>query len=386
MNTGINNISTLDCYFMRKDTVLAKIKVSADNRVKIVQLYRPIPFIDSDYVEEWVWGRISPIFGRKNLEYILKVMGIRSLIAYINISYAISLTDCYWVKPINDSKTWKDINPYTHRISRVLSKLTLGFGQSGVINKSPSAEFRSDGSFDKCWIRSNGVLYLVKASAPKYNEMTGNESYSEVLVGQLAKALGITRYVDYVCENRAVGNNTVVICKCRNFTSENISFAPLESLSRLRYSDIETQYKFMCGCGDGILFLQMLLLDALTFNEDRHTGNYGIIYSPDNPSKYKMAPIFDNNLALFPRVQIRGRDKDEIIRDISFKRPSGDHFELFVEQGRWVIQKYPQFRDTLRKLYGFKFQRVNGLENLSDERLKVMNYMVNLQIRRILGC
>lgn len=55
MNIGISNISILDCYFMRKDTVLAKIKVSADNKVKIVQLYKPIPFIDNDYVEEWVW-------------------------------------------------------------------------------------------------------------------------------------------------------------------------------------------------------------------------------------------------------------------------------------------------------------------------------------------
>ena len=48
-------------------------------------------------------------------------------------------------------------------------------------------------------------------------------------------------------------------------------------------------------------YLQIIYLDSLCFNMDRHTKNYGVLRHPDSGAVISAAPNFDNNIALFSR-------------------------------------------------------------------------------------
>ena len=69
----------------------------------------------------------------------------------------------------------------------------------------------------------------------------------------------------------------------------------------------DKDYGFNC---DGLLklnpellkpYLDMLFMDALVFNVDRHTQNYGLLRSRETGEILSMAPNFDNNMALISR-------------------------------------------------------------------------------------
>ena len=48
-------------------------------------------------------------------------------------------------------------------------------------------------------------------------------------------------------------------------------------------------------------YLDILFMDALVFNVDRHTQNYGLLRSRETGEILSMAPNFDNNMALISR-------------------------------------------------------------------------------------
>ena len=48
-------------------------------------------------------------------------------------------------------------------------------------------------------------------------------------------------------------------------------------------------------------YLDILFMDALVFNVDRHTQNYGLLRSRETGEILSMAPDFDNNMALISR-------------------------------------------------------------------------------------
>ena len=47
--------------------------------------------------------------------------------------------------------------------------------------------------------------------------------------------------------------------------------------------------------------MQIIYMDILCFNMDRHTQNYGVLRDVDTGVILRMAPNYDNNIALFAR-------------------------------------------------------------------------------------
>lgn len=132
----------------------------------------------------------------------------------------------------------------------------------------------------------------------------------------------------------------------------------------------------------------MLLLDSLTLNFDRHTGNYGFLFDTNTLEIKCSAPIFDNNLALIPNTQIRGKSDREILDSIRNFRPRT--FDgTFVEQGRAILKlddrENGDLRQRLMRARDFQFIRDKQLALLSDERLEFLNKLIRHQIKQILG-
>ena len=66
------------------------------------------------------------------------------------------------------------------------------------------------------------------------------------------------------------------------------------------YSDTVETLKKLCpqSVND---YINMLFLDTVTMNPDRHTANFGLIRNADTGEYIALAPLFDHNMALIAR-------------------------------------------------------------------------------------
>ncbi len=89
--------------------------------------------------------------------------------------------------------------------------------------------------------------------------------------------------------------------KCRVFTNEDIGFVPLRKLVSCGIT-LDGMVDFFDDIGCREQFQRMLVLDAITFNVDRHLGNMGVLVDNDIQEILGIAPNFDFNLSMLPYV------------------------------------------------------------------------------------
>ena len=112
----------------------------------------------------------------------------------------------------------------------------------------------------------------------------------------------------------------------------------------------------------------LLLFDAITANQDRHFGNFGLLRD-NNTGKYiGLAPIFDNGESLLSKALTNDFDNDdEFLKLMNSNEYKYSYYNASYEA---LIKEYcnkEQIAD-LRKLLTFKFKRDEKL-NLPNNRL-----------------
>lgn len=157
----------------------------------------------------------------------MKYADIRNESELIKITRLISFNDCFWAKEVGGMTSWSEVSPYTNRLSKLIADVALLNDYRGGNLRSHSPEPATAGNYDKCWRRTSSGVCLVKSVCAKWSEMTGNESFSEVLVNQLEQALRLRSYVRYRCYTKEYNESTCVFTSCKLFTSENVGFVPV---------------------------------------------------------------------------------------------------------------------------------------------------------------
>ncbi len=194
---------------------------------------------------------------------------------FIEETNCISLKDTYWVKRYNSTKTWKSVSPYENPFNEVISDYSfLGLVTGSKITGSP--DFSTDGRFPKCWKRNVNDIYLYKAgtTGPGLGSR-GNEPYSEVYACKIAEKLGIdaVKYTTDFYKGRLVS-------KCKCVTNEKIGLILYRDLHYME----ECNFSKLLQNADSASKEQirdMLLLDYVTCNVDRHYGNIGVFIEND---------------------------------------------------------------------------------------------------------
>ena len=121
----------------------------------------------------WCASRVLTL-DRKYAKEILNSLGMKQVVtdkdrAEISFSYhALCLTDVYWVRELEESVTFAEINLYDHSLSDAFVDVSLR-GQSltaqnaELINKADSAgDLSTLGLAPKAWIRRDGKFWLLK--------------------------------------------------------------------------------------------------------------------------------------------------------------------------------------------------------------------------------
>ena len=290
-----------------KNTPVFSFEMIHNKIIKIIEIfnpeYRPVQvkynnkknIIEKSSFEHFLKGRRIPDT-RQDKDIILKNIQGKSLYELSLAYFGLSLSDQYWIKEKNDSVEWKDINFFQNDFSQDMGLFMFGKSDSSFSLKTPNNT--SDGWLKKAWIIDDDKRMLVKGSSKPFYQ----EAFNEKIAYEISKILGIN-HIKYEIENIVDKACSV----CENFIDENTELVPVNAIvQNTQKPNHISMYEFVVeelqklGISDAKTKIDdMLLLDYIIFNEDRHFNNFGFIRNVETLETKNMAPIYDSGTSLF---------------------------------------------------------------------------------------
>ena len=367
-------------YLMNKNTPLMLFQVVSDG---ITQYCDKIEcYVDDalfppgfDGIEDWIDKR-NYAKHKKHLRQWLKAWNLNNITGFIDITRGLSLNDSLWICRADASLTWEQVNLYQNNFSDVTAQTAFAKGLHGLVLSSTSPEFTSEGSFEKCWIRENdGDIYLYKKGTSG-SDSAGFEPYSEFYASQFAAVL-CENYVCYDLDDFKYTGN--IVSRCKMFTTEDEGFIPiykyLDSRKSYRIKEIET---FLEPYGFADSFRDMIVLDSIIMNTDRHLGNFGFIVDNTTFRVKRFAPVFDHNMTLLARSA-----NDNLEATLASVRDMGHKMGAdFIAAGKAMLTS--KTRQLLYKLRDIHI-KPHSLYNLQSTRINFLDKAIHEQIGQILG-
>ncbi|MDE6284699.1 MAG: XRE family transcriptional regulator [Bacilli bacterium] len=321
----------------------------------------------------WLKSRVIPK-NREFVETILSKMGLstKDTLGIIKICKGLSLNDCYWVVEEGFDGKFENYNLYRNRFSQTLALIAYtGHGSTSARKFTSSPEFTTQGMLKKCWRRIDGKIYLYKGGTMGAAN-TGNEPYSEYYAAQIAKTMGIGHVPYGLSKWKGTLSST-----CELFTSIDTAYIPIWRFVE-KDTLLEIAEKLKCfGLEFYDRFVDMLVFDALIYNTDRHTGNFGLLVDSRTNEAKEFAPVFDNGLSLFNFAM------DDDLADL--EKYSKTRHPALGGSYEEVVKNFITDRQLakLRKMINFKF-KLHPRYNLPKERLKIIEKFLQQRVQELL--
>ncbi|MCM1188206.1 MAG: hypothetical protein NC541_02795 [bacterium] len=355
-------------WLMNKDTIVASFE-KKNNRWNLIHQNAELP-LGRFEINEWLEDR-KAYKHNHHLKQLMIDCGCETTEGFIKITHAASINDSFWVREDGEDIVWNDISFYRNEFNDTISKLAFeGLGLYGLQISSTSPELTTDGSFRKCWRKEGGEIYLCKRGiSGAYN--AGLEPYCEALASEIIHKADPTSVQYFVM--RLHGETAT---KCKSFTNEDVGFVPLRKLVD-RNITMDELLAFFDRLDCREQFQRMLVLDAVTFNVDRHLGNIGLLVDNDTQKPLGIAPNFDFNLSMLPYVT--AEEFGQIGTKLLDYGPAiGNDF---TRVGQKMLTS--EIRRELINLQGFRFT-FRGNKDFEPSRVQILEEMVNRQINAIL--
>lgn len=293
----------------------------------------------------------------------------------IKVSKGLSLNDCYWIVEEGFEGQFEDFNLYDNHLSRVLASIAFtGYGSSIRSSLASSPEFTTNGMLPKCWRRIKGKIYLYKGGTTGASN-TGMEPYSEFYAHQVAEAMEIDSVPYSICKWKGE------LCSyCELFTSKNYSFVPVGKIVKTGGMTAVREFYEKLGKKYVKALDDMIVLDALICNTDRHYGNFGFLVNNKTNKIVAPAPLFDHGNSLY---NFAGRDDLESYDAFSQYADTllPCVYDDFILEAKKVLTK--KHKEHLRKLLQFKFKK-HSMYNLPNQRLKYLEKRIRESAQMLL--
>ena len=266
----------------------------------------PTDVSDRQQFSNW-WKSRSIPESRQNLNNALESLGDTTIDHMLAKSFGLSLSDHYWAKPDTCNLTWEQVNFFQNDFSDDVGKAL--FGKLESKNKYDinliSPDNTSDGWLKKRWIIENGERLLIKGGSG----LEQQEPFNEVLASEICRRLEIP-HVEYTI----IKDENDYYSACKNFISTETEFVSAEKIYKAEEFtggiwDKYPHFKNSCrtaGINNYALFekqiCNMIIVDFITANIDRHLGNFGFLRNPDTLEWLSPAPVFDTGSSLFYKI------------------------------------------------------------------------------------
>lgn len=292
--------------------------------------------------------------------------------------FGLSLSDQYWINPVNSPLKWSDINFFENEFSEDIGKAL--FDNQAVDHADfMSPDNTSDGCLKKKWKIIDGERCLIKAGSRPYFQ----QPFNEVIASAVCKRLGIQSYVDY----RLDFENGEPVSVCNNFITPDTELVSAHSLmAREQKSNHLSYYQFYIDLCQNVgidnicdSLDEMFVLDFIIRNEDRHTRNFGLIRNVETLNYIGAAPLFDNGTSLLFDIAT----EDIVHHCISknspskpFKNTQDKQIELVKSPDRFDLTK---LKDIDEEVYSI-LKKGNFL---SETRVSALCKAISARIRKL---
>lgn len=352
----------MDYILFNKYMPICRLTMDEDGQVDdIVEIYNEayapvgVRLNSRNSVYEWWRGRSIPA-SREGLDMLLAQLGYSSRNTLALKAFGLSLSDQYWIRPVGSDLEWDKINFFQNDFS-------IDVGQAFFDHKSMSRNINllspdntSDGWLKKKWIMKNDQRYLVKASSKPFKQ----EPYNEVIASKLARLLGMDNFVEY---GFYVDERQGVCSICPNFINSDTELVPAYYLCRAVEQRAEAslyeRLAHVCTKLDVPDWQRdidnMLVLDYILANTDRHLNNFGAIRDVNTLKFIGMAPVFDSGTSLWHNIAIQ---------DVGCSVPAQPFYYSHEEQ-----------LELVRNWSCYDFSR---LDNLKQDLLEILLYNESL--------
>lgn len=197
----------------------------------------------------------------------------------------------------------------------VLDKQDLTFlTWSKIRNSSGTA-----GSFLKAYSELGGVkIYYKLSNYDSIHGIIGHESVNELIVDRLLTILGIDHlhyrliHADIFVDGK---KHETFLCASENFRKINEDKLAIDICYGSDHLEDESPLDFCLRMGWGEYIWQMLVVDYLILNRDRHGANIEVLRNKKKKT-IRLAPLFDHGLSLLCRCETEEAiDKFDVMAD-----------------------------------------------------------------------
>lgn len=321
---------------------------------------------------------------RVGLNRLLDRLDMDDQLQLLNSYYALSVSDHYWLKEEDKEITYKRISFFNHSFDQDgFGRAMFSLGRADVddsVYRTPNNTLA--GYQKKAWFHRNGILYIYKGGTFPYQL----EPVHEKLASEMARRLGMdaVSYTTSVYENQ-------VVSVCANMLDEEHDLITAdevlgqterqkEKFEYYTYIDILKEH----GITNASKALNdMLVLDFLMMNTDRHNQNLGVIINCETMQWEKAAPIFDTGTGLACL-----RSDDEVV-----DWPEYYNYRLFNSSKipdnviPYLISDLKRYDfsvlDGIDQFYLESMNKHRVISGITEERMRSQSILLNKRIEAI---
>lgn len=255
-------------------------------------------FAEDPSLKSWLRQR-SLDTSRTNSRFVLRELDsdkadITQIVLSVN---AATITDNFWIRENGSEKTYEQTRFHQDH----LAKVALLGSSAGIVVPPDhhSPELTNIGTFEKCWHLENGQWWLYKRGDPE-------NTFSELAVQSIGRYLNLNMAVYEYVSREEIGNifdcrapASISTVKTLDFTGGILNFEPAADLG-CKKNDAVKNYQILKKLSPAAAqeYEKMVLLDALTYNIDRHLYNFGVLRDQATGHVISLAPAYDHNLSL----------------------------------------------------------------------------------------
>lgn len=248
-------------------------------------------------VSHW-WKKRSIPMSRSGIVQALRMLQLDTPQELLTKCLGLSLSDQYWIRPENMQQTWEEVNFFQHDFSEDIGNILFGSKPGSDSLEMHSPDCTADGWLKKKWKIVNGERCLIKGGSNFFQE-----PFNEVIASMIAEKLQIP-HVKYQLSFE--GKNHMPVSICTDFITPQTELITASAVNTvIPIHQGESKYQHFIRCCESLQIPnaqksldEMLVLDYLIANQDRHMGNFGVIRNVDTLEFVGFAPLFDCGTSL----------------------------------------------------------------------------------------
>ena len=377
----------MKCNLMHKKIVVAEIKIeeTTSNIIALNNVYAPehLPIgtwqgenlFDYRSLNKWWIGRSIPA-SRSGIREALEAMDILSSQSLLVKCYGLSLSDQYWINPIDNSLDWDKINFFDNSFSDDVGDALFSDLKSNVDIDLMSPDNTSDGLLKKKWKIIEGKRCLIKGGSRPGQQ----EPLNEVLATSIMSRLNIP-HISY----SLMWIDGLPHSVCEDFITKDTELISAWSImNTFKKEDNVPVYQHFIKCCDALGISNvvesidsMLIVDYIIANGDRHLSNFGAIRNAETLEWEGLAPIFDCGTSMWHDMYTKDISALEPLPSKPFRTSHGEQIKLVNSFEKIHLENLEGIDKDLVGIYSkssfMDEQRIDTLCNALDVRIELLD-------------